>query len=170
MLFDTRRLSGAGFVLAIATVIACRPSVSGSGATDSTAAPARADSTPASSASGTTRSDSVLLRTDKTQYRAGEKMTLTLENKSAASFTFNPCTRSIERQDGAVWTALPDEGRMCTMEAWLLDPHGTRSGATDLPSPLPAGRYRVVVRLTREQTAGAAAAAMTAVSDPITVT
>ena len=170
MQFDTRRLSGAGLTLAIATVIACRPSAPGSGTADSTATPPRADSTPASSASGTTRSDSVLLRTDKTQYRAGEKMTLTLENKTGASFTFNPCTRSIERQDGTTWTPLPDEGRMCTMEAWMLDPHGTRSGPTELPSPLASGRYRVVVRLTREQAGGAPGIAVTAVSDPITVT
>ena len=120
------------------------------------------------SAPGGAGAPSVILRTDKPQYRAGEKMTLTLENKSAASYAFNPCTRSLERQDGASWTAVPDEGRMCTMEAWILDPHGTRSGPTDLPTSLVPGRYRVVVRLTQEG-AGAAAPAVTAVSDPVSV-
>jgi hypothetical protein len=157
----TRRLSGVGIVVAITTLISCRPNAGGaSGAADSTAA---------TEASASARADSVVLRTDKNQYRAGEKMTLTLENKSAASFTFNPCARTLERQDGAAWTPVPEEGRMCTMEAWVLDPNGTRSGATDLPPSLAPGRYRVVVRLTREQTPGAASAAVTVVSEPVMV-
>ena len=96
-------------------------------------------------------------------------MTLTLENKSASSFTFNPCNRSIERQDGGKWIALPDEGRMCTMEAWVLDPHGSRSGPTELPATIAPGKYRVVVRLNRDQTAGAQSSAVSAISDAITV-
>ena len=96
------------------------------------------------------RSDSVVLRTDKTQYKAGEQLTLTFENKSASSYAFNPCTRSLEREAGGSWTAVPDEGRMCTMEAWILDARGTRTGTTELPSALAPGRYRVVVRMTVE--------------------
>jgi hypothetical protein len=169
MQYDTRRLSTAGLAVATATLIACRPSTSRSSTGDSATPGARVDSTPAPAAPATTRADSIVLRTDKAQYHAGEKMTLTLENKSAASYSFNPCTRSLEREDGATWTALPDEGRMCTMEAWLLDAHGIRSGPTELPSPLAPGRYRVVIRLTREQTSGMSSAAVSAVSDPITV-
>ena len=169
MQFDTRRLSTVGLAVATATLIACRPSTPGSSAGDSAAPVARADSAAAPVNPTTARADSIVLRTDKAQYHAGEKMTLTLENRSAASYTFNPCTRSLEREDGATWIPLPDEGRMCTMEAWVLDPRGTRSGPTDLPSPLAPGRYRVIVRLTREQTTGTTSSAVTAVSDPITV-
>ena len=110
-----------------------------------------------------------MLRTDKSQYRAGEKVTLTFENKSSRSYAFNPCTRTIEREENGTWTALPDAGRMCTMEAWILDPHGTRTGPTELPSPMEAGRYRVVVRMTVESPGGASATPINAVSDPITV-
>lgn len=168
MPFDTRRLSTMVLAVVTATVIACSPSTRSSAADSATPA-ARADSSPTPTAPATARADSVVLRTDKAQYQAGEKMTLTLENKGGGSYSFNPCTRTLEREDGTTWTALPDEGRMCTMQAYLLDAHGTRSGPTELPSPLAPGRYRVVVRLTREQPAGASSPAVSAISDPITV-
>ena len=153
----------------IVVLSACRSSAPGSASTDSAATPApRADSAPGSGAVSTAvRSDSVVLRTDKRQYKAGEQVTLTFENKSASSYTFNPCNRSVEREDGGAWTALPDEGRICTMEAWILEARGTRSGTTALPTPLAAGRYRIVVRMTSDSPAGSPGLA--AVSDPITV-
>jgi hypothetical protein len=149
-------------------LVACRQGTPGGSAAESGRAEARTDSAVTPSATTVARADSVILRTDKGQYRAGEKMTLTFENRSAASYTFNPCMRSLEREDGASWTAVPEEGRMCTMEAWILDAHGTRSGPTELPSPLAAGRYRVVVRMTAERPGGTPVA-VSAVSDPITV-
>ena len=95
-------------------------------------------------------------------------MTLTLENKGAAHYTFNPCSRSLERAEGSTWKPVDEPGRMCTMEAWLLDAHATRSGPTELPSPLAPGRYRVVVRLTMERADGTGSS-VTAVSAPVTV-
>jgi Bacterial Ig-like domain len=170
MRFDKQRLSVAILALAVATGGACRRSASGSDSANSARTSARADTAP-SPAAGTpmTRTDSVVLRTDKAQYRAGEKMTLTFENKSASSYTFNPCTRSLQREDGSSWTDLPDEGRMCTMEAWILDPHGTRTGPTELPSSLAPGRYRVLVRMGMEQPGGTSSPPVVAMSDPITV-
>ena len=114
------------------------------------------------------RADSVVLRTDKTRYRAGEAMTLTLENRSASSYAFNPCTRAIEREENATWKAVSEPDRMCTMEAWILEPRGTLEGPTELPTPLEPGRYRVVVRMSKEQPAGEASAVI-AVSEPITI-
>ena len=146
----------------------CRSSAPGG--SDSAVATPKADSTASPGASaGTVRSDSVLLRTDKAQYKAGEQIALTLENKSAASYAFNPCTRVIEREDGGAWTAIPEPDRMCTMDAWILDPRGTRTGNSDVPASLTPGRYRVVVRLTVESPGGASSSAITAVSDPIAV-
>jgi hypothetical protein len=160
------------FIILAATLFAlggCRPGAPGSGAVDSVTAAARGDSSTISSASApSARSDSVVLRTDKSQYRAGDKITLTFENRSAASYSFNPCTRTIEREENGTWTALPDPGRMCTMQAFILDAHGTSTGTTELPTPLTAGRYRVVVRMTAEAP-GASASPINAVSDPITV-
>lgn len=142
--------------------LACRSGTPASG--DSTSAPSPG---PSANASATVKSDSVLLRTDQGQYRAGEKVTLTFENKSGTKYTFNPCSRSLERERDGSWVAVPDAGRMCTMEAWVLDAHGTRTGDTELDSPLDAGRYRVVVRMSPDTPN--ATAAISAVSDPITV-
>jgi hypothetical protein len=176
MRLDKRRML-AGLVVLIGVgmaVGACRSSAPGGGvgdsAGDSSAVPVRTDSAPASGAAGgTVRSDSVLLRTDKAQYKAGEQVALTIENRSASSYAFNPCTRSLEREDGGSWTPIPEPDRMCTMEAWILDARGTRTGKTELPSSLAAGRYRVVVRLTVETPGAAAGSAITAVSEPINI-
>ena len=159
-----------GIVVAAISLGACRPSAP---AADSTSAPsAKADSAPpppsGSAPDATVRSDSVLLKTDKAQYKAGEAIALTFENKSAASYAFNPCQRSVEREEGTAWTTVDEGNRMCTMEAWILDPKGTRTGNTELPTPLPAGRYRVVVRMTVDSPT-ASGAAISAVSDPIRV-
>ena len=147
--------------LAALGTLACRSNAPNPNTGDSSAPPA-------SNATGTVRSDSVVMRTDKAQYRAGEKVTLTFENKSGTRYTFNPCSRSLERESDGTWTAVPDPGRMCTMEAWILEPHETRTGDTELDSPLAAGRYRIVVRMTADAP-GSSGAAITAVSDPITV-
>lgn len=168
MQLGTRRLSAALVAIVAMSLVACRATGSGSGEGDSAKAPAKNESA-ARSTSAPPRADSVVLKTDKSEYKAGEKMTLTLENKSAAAFTFNPCTRVVERQDGANWTALPDEGRMCTMQAYMLDAHGTGSGPAELPAAMAPGRYRVVVRLTVEQPAVGQPAAVNAISDPITI-
>jgi hypothetical protein len=96
-------------------------------------------------------------------------MTLTFENRSGSAYTFNPCTRTIERESGGNWTALPDEGRMCTMQAFLLSPHGTQTGSTELPDPLAPGRYRVAVRMTLDEAGRQPASPVYAVSDPIGV-
>ena len=161
-----------GVIAAVAALGGCRSGTPGSAESDSAAAPARTDTQPASppavGAASTIRSDSVLLKTDRTEYKAGAQVTLTLENRSGATYAFNPCTRSIEHEDGNVWTAIAEPDRMCTMQAYMLDPRATRTEATDLPASLTPGRYRVVVRLTAESPG--AGSAITAVSDPITVT
>jgi hypothetical protein len=173
MRFDNRRSTcrtvSSTLFATVLTLGACRPSAPGSTADDSARAAPRADSAPASSAAAPSRADSVVLRTDKSQYRAGEKITLTFENKGARSYAFNPCSRTLEREENGTWTTVAEPNRMCTMEAWILDPHGTRTGPTELPSSLPAGRYRVVVRMTMDALGSAPAGAVNAVSDPITV-
>ena len=171
MRFDNRRQLAVTLVgVSLVALAGCRSGPSGSPSADSGSPSARGDTpAPAPAASATVRSDSVLLRTDKAQYKAGERMTLTFENRSAAGYTFNPCQRLIEREDGGAWKPLPDEGRMCTMEAWLLGAHSTGTGPTELPATIPAGRYRVVVRMAEERPGAPATSAIAAVSDPFTV-
>jgi len=167
MPIDHARLSLAGLCLLLAVGSACRPGAPARTAND-TAKPSTSAGAGESAASGAAKADSVTLRTDKTRYRSGERMTLTFENRSANSYAFNPCQRSIEREAGGSWSAVPEEGRMCTMEAWILEPHATRSGPTELPASLAPGRYRVVVRMSVEG-AAEAASAVSAVSEPISV-
>lgn len=161
------RVSLVGFGLVLALDAACRPGTPGSVPND-TAKPLTSTGASTSAASGTVRTDSVVLRTDKTRYRSGEQVTLTFENRSASSYAFNPCQRLVEREAGGSWTAVPEEGRMCTMEAWILEPHGTRSGPTKLPASLAPGRYRVVVRMSVEGADGVASS-VSVVSEPISV-
>ena len=163
MLFTAKRVTSA-LVASAFVLVACRSGAPASGDSTSTPSPTPAANT---SASATVKSDSVLLRTDKSQYRAGEKVTLTFENKSSSKYTFNPCSRSLEREQSGSWVAVPDAGRMCTMEAWVLDARGTRTGDTELDSPLDAGRYRIVVRMSPDTPN--ATTSISAVSDPITV-
>lgn len=168
MPLDGGRLSPCRVVFVIVALVGCQSGARGGASGDSMAKTPSVGDTSRASPSAVTRTDSVVLRTDKTQYRAGEKVTLTFENRSAASYAFNPCARTLEREDGSAWTAIPEEGRMCTMEAWILDPRATRTGPTELPASLTAGRYRVLVRMTVEGGA-TPAPAVTAISDPITV-
>lgn len=85
MWLDNTRAFTAIVVVGIAAMAGCRSRATGSDTLDSAQPSARTDSSPSSAgAGGTVRTDSVVLRTDKTQYRAGERMTLTFENKSAA--------------------------------------------------------------------------------------
>lgn len=84
------------------------------------------------------------LRTDRASYRAGDNATLTIVNHTKEEWTFNPCTRTLERESGTTWQVVP-EGRMCTMEAWILGPMATRTAPTSFGGSLDAGRYRLVI-------------------------
>jgi hypothetical protein len=84
------------------------------------------------------------LRTDRASYRAGGNATLTIVNHTKEEWTFNPCTRTLEREAGTTWQVVP-EGRMCTMEAWILGPNATRTAPTSFGGSLDAGRYRLVI-------------------------
>ena len=82
---------------------------------------------------------------DRVRYRAGQPLTLTVRNSREDTVSFNPCTRTLETQRDGKWIAVPEPARICTMEAWMLSPGSTRTGPTELPADLRAGRYRVVL-------------------------
>jgi hypothetical protein len=92
----------------------------------------------------------VQVTTDRSSYRAGDPITLTVHNGSADTVAFNPCTRALEREQAGTWTAVPEPQRICTMEAWILAPGERRAGPTELPADLAAGRYRAVLAFTVE--------------------
>jgi hypothetical protein len=129
---------------------------------DTTAATSPAARTPIVADSGQ-RSDSVprdttaaatlQLTTDKSRYRPGDAMTLTLSNRTGNSYTYNPCTRIVERESGSSWTPVLEQ-RMCTMIAHVLSPRSTRTETTDLPTGLQPGRYRVAIVLSASAPGG----------------
>lgn len=104
-------------------------------------APAPANSPPQEAA----RNGDLEVSTDRVSYRTGQPLALTVHNRGADTVAFNPCTRTLEAERGNAWTAVPEPARICTMEAWLLAPGGTRAGPTELPADLVAGRYRAVL-------------------------
>ena len=86
--------------------------------------------------------DPVELRTDRAQYRAGDRVGLTLVNYAEATFSFNPCTRTVEREADGGWVPVEEPGRACTMEAWLIEPGATRTAdfrqeVNEIPLSLP---------------------------------
>jgi hypothetical protein len=88
--------------------------------------------------------------TDRPSYRTGDPLTLTVYNGSADRIAFNPCTRSLEREQAGGWLAVAEPQRICTMEAWILGPGERRAGPTELPADLAPGRYRAVLAFTLE--------------------
>jgi hypothetical protein len=108
------------------------------------------------------------LRTDKGSYRPGEQMELTLINPTNNTYTYNPCTRLLERAVSGRWTQL-EERRICTMIAHVLAPRSRRNERTELTSGLEPGSYRVILVLSASGPGvpGSAGVRLTA---PITVT
>ena len=96
------------------------------------------------------RRNGIEITADRVRYRAGQPLTLTVRNHRADTISFNPCTRALEIQRDGKWIALPEPERICTREAWMLSPDGTRVGPTELPARLAAGRYRIVLGFTTE--------------------
>jgi hypothetical protein len=133
--------------------------------------PPRSDETgpPAAPESGVT------IALDRTSYAAGSRVEMRVTNHTNATLGFNPCSRSVERRQGDAWITVPEPGRVCTMELWLLSPHGSRTGTTEIPPSLARGSYRLALTLTRENTAEGGGAPRTpsatvrAVSEPFQV-
>lgn len=158
-----------------ALLVACQPS-----ADTSTPAPGQTSytkGTPTVTRSETTMASDtsrprpgaaeVTLTLDRTSYSSGADVTMRIQNSGRDTLGYNPCSnRVVERQDGSSWTAVPEPNRMCTMELRLLNPGQTQTAGTDLPSPLPAGTYRIALTLGRQTTAGGS---VRAVSGPFSI-
>lgn len=152
----SQRLAGLGLAAAI---MACQSSPSPDGRSGDSV-----DSIPATAPDGP-----IALRTDSTRYTAGASVGLSIASSAEATYSFNPCTRSIETWAGAAWNAVEEEGRVCTMEAWLIEPGATRTATTELPGSLDAGQYRLVIAFTREADAQSSPERLGATSPPFTV-
>ena len=135
------------FLLALLSQAGC-----GGGSSQQDATPS-ADTTPAAPSSAsqmdsTSRTSDITITTDTRTYRPGDPVELRIASKSATRFTYNPCTRLLEREDEEgvdKWTPVKEE-RMCTMVAHVLEPNASRVEKTELGEDLPPGSYRIIVR------------------------
>ncbi len=92
----------------------------------------------------------VTIDLDRTTYRAGDQVWLRVTNHTADQLGFNPCARSIERRNNDSWALIVEPARVCTMQLFLLNAHASRTDATDLPTSLDRGMYRIALGFTRE--------------------
>jgi hypothetical protein len=144
--------------LAIATVTAaaCVTPRSGDGTTDSAAAPGASSGASPGAPAGqmapsTGGSAKVTLETDRTIYPPGGTVNLRIINGDDVGYGFSACTRLVERRRSGEWFSVAEEGRVCTMMLQLLGPRQTVMATTELPSPLEAGEYRIVITFSREE-------------------
>ena len=116
-------------------------------------------------------SASITVVTDTRTYRPGDPVELRIRNSDSRGYTFNPCTRTLEREKEDApdsWAEFKEE-RMCTMIAHVLEPNSSRVERTELGEELPPGRYRMLLRFSSAAPA-AKESHVTAYTQPFTVT
>jgi len=130
-------------VVVFIAIAACRP---GQADRDAAASP-RGGSTQAVSQ----RRSDVTITLDRTTYTPASTVQVTVTNGSLVVLGYNQCSsRTVERQSGQTWAAIPEPGRMCTMELRLLNPKETQTFGVTLPQNATAGTYRLVLGLSRQ--------------------
>jgi hypothetical protein len=152
-------LRGLAAALLVAGLVACQATSAPVQATPPPAPPAGEARPPAASP--------IELRLDKTEYRAGERVALTIVNRGDRQYGFNPCNRTVEQETGGTWTPFEEPGRICTLEIWTIDPGQTRTAETTLPRMMAPGRYRLSIGMAPQTPPPADRAAAT--SAPFTV-
>jgi hypothetical protein len=100
---------------------------------------------------GDVRVEGVTVSTTASSYTPGSRVGLTITNNSGSTLGYNACTRTLEHETNGNWNAIPEPNRMCTMQITLIEPGRTRSDATDLPNSMPAGTYRMVISMSRQE-------------------
>jgi len=91
------------------------------------------------------------ITTNAASYAPGAAVGISIHNATAHQFAFNPCTRHFEREAHGEVT---EPNRMCTMEAWLLDPNGTRDVSVTLPAAIEPGTYQVGIDFAAQDQSG----------------
>jgi hypothetical protein len=89
----------------------------------------------------------VALTLDKSSYRIGETVRVTLTNNSERPYGYNLCGRGFERLVAGAWVAMPQELRLCTAHLDGLPAGAVRTGSTDLHTDAVPGTYRMVLSL-----------------------
>lgn len=84
------------------------------------------------------------LRVDRTSYRPGDPIRVTLINRSDVTIGYNLCATALDRRDGSTWNGGSRPlAEVCTMELRTLTPGASDTFDHTLPTGIPAGDYRV---------------------------
>jgi len=94
----------------------------------------------------------VLLTTEKSSYRGGEPVELSIQNQESVRLAYNACTRELEVREGGVWVPGPVSLRLCARRVWYVAAQATRQDSTDLDIGLIPGEYRIVIGFTEDLT------------------
>ena len=97
-----------------------------------------------SATSGSLRLD---ITPDKPQYTPGTTVLLTIRNLGDEPVNFSFCGREIQRETATGWVTVSAELVSCTRIGLVLAPGASATGHVELPTDLPAGRYRVYLPL-----------------------
>ena len=80
--------------------------------------------------------------TDKTEYEAGDDITLTLKNNSGETIGANLCTSMLQHKVDGGWESFGKLTVVCTEEITSLKPGDDLSYTKQLPDGLEEGTYR----------------------------
>ena len=93
----------------------------------------------------------ISLELDRTIYAPGGTVNVRIVNQDDHGYGFSACQRQVERRRAGEWFSIPEEGRMCTMMLQLIGARQTVMVETELPTPMEAGEYRLVLTFSREE-------------------
>jgi hypothetical protein len=88
--------------------------------------------------------------TDRTEYFAGDNLTLRLTNGSPVEVGYNLCFARLQSLVRDNWDHVPGSGRICSAIGYGLLPGDSAEGADRLPSTLSLGTYRFVISVSIE--------------------
>jgi hypothetical protein len=85
-----------------------------------------------------------VLETDRETYAPGAELSLRLGNESLQALGYNLCFSTLQRHEGADWTAVPrpDTREFCQASQAGLEPGESTSYLRTLDASLPEGEYR----------------------------
>jgi hypothetical protein len=89
-----------------------------------------------------------------TEASAAASIDVRFENTGVQRYRFNPCERGVERLEAGGWVMLPPELRLCTADAFALNPGTTNVYRSDVPVDASAGTYRFLFPVTEEAADG----------------
>ena len=87
----------------------------------------------------------IRLNTESPDYHAGDELGFLVSNSGLKNYSYNSCSRIIQRDSAGHWVTVAEPNRICTLEADLIDSHGVRNEGTELPANLAPGNYRLVI-------------------------